>query len=206
MGRPATPPGIERYAQTVVEALDGLGIGRLRLLGQHTGASIAVEAAATRPDRITTTTSSCSAARITTRTFAPKASSPARKAPRSSWTPTARTCASCGTSPSRDRSGPAGRRIEPIAQLSSFNRLNAGPSAYFATLAVFQQDARDRIPHIEGPPSSSTATPTLSPPANRRSCPSSSTPGTSKCPTPSGVPMQQRPGGVRPAPGEFLLG
>lgn len=49
---PLTPPGIEGYARNVVEVLDRLGIKKTHLLGHRTGASIAVEVAATYPDRV----------------------------------------------------------------------------------------------------------------------------------------------------------
>lgn len=43
---------IEDAAGTVVSFLDALGIGRSRVLGQHTGAAIATEVAASYPDRV----------------------------------------------------------------------------------------------------------------------------------------------------------
>lgn len=49
---PPAPPGIAGYARNLIEVLDALGIARCHLLGHRTGAAIAVEVAATWPDRV----------------------------------------------------------------------------------------------------------------------------------------------------------
>lgn len=54
-GESDPPPGmttIEEYAKTFVEGLDALGLDKVLVFGVHTGASYAVELAATLPDRI----------------------------------------------------------------------------------------------------------------------------------------------------------
>lgn len=48
---PAGDPTIADYARTLLDALDGLGVDRFHLFGHHTGATIAVEIAATVPQR-----------------------------------------------------------------------------------------------------------------------------------------------------------
>lgn len=45
------PVGIEVYARTLVELLDGLGIERVHILGHRTGASVVAEFAALYPER-----------------------------------------------------------------------------------------------------------------------------------------------------------
>jgi pimeloyl-ACP methyl ester carboxylesterase len=55
MGQSAPPSGlasIEAYAAGAVALLDGMGIERASLLGHHTGGVIAIELAASAPDRI----------------------------------------------------------------------------------------------------------------------------------------------------------
>jgi pimeloyl-ACP methyl ester carboxylesterase len=49
---PPAPPEIADYAAAVIDALDALAIARCHLLGHRTGASIAVEVAATWPERV----------------------------------------------------------------------------------------------------------------------------------------------------------
>ena len=54
-GESDQPPGIttiEEYSRTFVEALDALGLDKVLVYGVHTGASYAVELAATVPERI----------------------------------------------------------------------------------------------------------------------------------------------------------
>ncbi|MCS7003432.1 MAG: alpha/beta hydrolase, partial [Dehalococcoidia bacterium] len=51
--KPAEPPSMAQYAEAIRQAMDGVGVGQTALLGHHTGASIAVEIAATYPDRVT---------------------------------------------------------------------------------------------------------------------------------------------------------
>lgn len=43
---------IERYAQGVLRFLDALGLGKVSLVGHHTGGCIAVEVAASHPERV----------------------------------------------------------------------------------------------------------------------------------------------------------
>jgi pimeloyl-ACP methyl ester carboxylesterase len=50
--KPARPCAIEDYARGAVALLDGLGIARAAVVGHHTGAVIAVELAATHPERV----------------------------------------------------------------------------------------------------------------------------------------------------------
>lgn len=50
---PPSDPGIEGFARYAIEVLDALGVEKASLLGRHTGCSIAVEIAATYPDRVT---------------------------------------------------------------------------------------------------------------------------------------------------------
>jgi pimeloyl-ACP methyl ester carboxylesterase len=45
-------PAMEDYGRALVEVLDAMGLERVDLVGHHTGASIAVEAAASRPERV----------------------------------------------------------------------------------------------------------------------------------------------------------
>ena len=49
---PAAHPMIADYGQIVCEFLDALELDTVDLLGHHTGASIAIEVAATRPERV----------------------------------------------------------------------------------------------------------------------------------------------------------
>jgi pimeloyl-ACP methyl ester carboxylesterase len=49
---PAEPPTIADYAGALVEGTEALGLGAVDLVGHHTGASIAVEIAATRPELV----------------------------------------------------------------------------------------------------------------------------------------------------------
>ncbi|MSO64423.1 MAG: alpha/beta hydrolase [Alphaproteobacteria bacterium] len=49
---PAVPPTIAEYAAAVGELLDGLGLGQVDLIGDHTGSKIAVELAQQRPHQI----------------------------------------------------------------------------------------------------------------------------------------------------------
>src|SRR5262245_17016129 len=54
-GESDPPPGIttiEEYSKTFAEALDALGLDTVVLFGVHTGASYAVELAATYPERV----------------------------------------------------------------------------------------------------------------------------------------------------------
>ncbi len=50
--RPAEPPGVEDYAAVVVTLLDHLGLPAAHLVGHHTGAVVAIEAAAAHPRRV----------------------------------------------------------------------------------------------------------------------------------------------------------
>jgi pimeloyl-ACP methyl ester carboxylesterase len=50
--QPPWPPSIDGYARVVVDVLDALGLDRVALVGHHTGGVIAVEVAATAPDRV----------------------------------------------------------------------------------------------------------------------------------------------------------
>lgn len=49
---PARPCGIEDYARGVLALLDGLALGRVALVGHHTGAVVALEVAAVAPKRV----------------------------------------------------------------------------------------------------------------------------------------------------------
>jgi pimeloyl-ACP methyl ester carboxylesterase len=54
-GESYKPPGrcdIEDYARGAIALLDGLGVGRTAVVGHHTGAVIAMELAASHPDRV----------------------------------------------------------------------------------------------------------------------------------------------------------
>lgn len=50
--RPASQPDIAQYAEVAVALLDHLGLERAALGGHHTGAIVAIEAAAARPGRV----------------------------------------------------------------------------------------------------------------------------------------------------------
>jgi pimeloyl-ACP methyl ester carboxylesterase len=50
--KPAAASGIEDYARGAIALLDGLGIGRTAVVGHHTGAVIAMELAASYPERV----------------------------------------------------------------------------------------------------------------------------------------------------------
>ncbi|MEQ8734878.1 MAG: alpha/beta hydrolase [Rhodospirillaceae bacterium] len=55
-GRSADPvqmPTMADYTRTLIQALDGLGIDHTALLGHHGGAAIAIDVAATIPERVT---------------------------------------------------------------------------------------------------------------------------------------------------------
>jgi pimeloyl-ACP methyl ester carboxylesterase len=126
--------------------LDGIGIGATRLLGQHTGASVALEIAATRSDRVS------KLILVGCPDYDPDVRAEklaGSKSPfeldtdgrylRYLWDVTA--------------SGPLWTGWAGAAQItqSVLNRLKAGPNQHFATLAVFEQDARERIPRIRCP-------------------------------------------------------
>ncbi|WP_206078018.1 alpha/beta fold hydrolase [Prauserella endophytica] len=53
-GRSAPPAehGIEHYAAAVLEFLDALGLNRVSLVGHHTGGVVAIEVAASAPERV----------------------------------------------------------------------------------------------------------------------------------------------------------
>ncbi len=50
--RPPSPPDIGQYAEVAIALLDHLGLERAALGGHHTGAIVAIEAAAARPERV----------------------------------------------------------------------------------------------------------------------------------------------------------
>ncbi|MFU8856559.1 MAG: alpha/beta fold hydrolase [Deferrisomatales bacterium] len=50
--RPAGPVSITGYARGVIRLLDALGIGRAALVGHHTGGCVAIEVAASHPERV----------------------------------------------------------------------------------------------------------------------------------------------------------
>jgi pimeloyl-ACP methyl ester carboxylesterase len=50
--RPKEPPSIPSYAQSVVAALDALGLAQVDLVGHHTGALVAAQVAADFPARV----------------------------------------------------------------------------------------------------------------------------------------------------------
>lgn len=50
--RPPTAPSTRYYVESLMQAIDALGIGSFNLFGHHTGAAIACEMAAVYPDRI----------------------------------------------------------------------------------------------------------------------------------------------------------
>lgn len=50
--KPAEEPGLASYVGAVIGALDALGIGRFALFGYLTGATLALDVAATVPDRV----------------------------------------------------------------------------------------------------------------------------------------------------------
>ncbi len=50
--RPAEPPEVEDYAAVVVALLDHLRLDAAHLVGHHTGAVVAIEVAAARPERV----------------------------------------------------------------------------------------------------------------------------------------------------------
>ncbi len=49
--RPAEPPEVEDYAAIVIALLDHLDLAAAHLVGHHTGAVVAIEAAAAHPER-----------------------------------------------------------------------------------------------------------------------------------------------------------
>jgi pimeloyl-ACP methyl ester carboxylesterase len=49
---PPAPPPLADYAEAVLTALDGLGLKRVDLAGYHTGAAVAADIAARRPERV----------------------------------------------------------------------------------------------------------------------------------------------------------
>src|SRR5260370_34629394 len=50
--KPARPCGIEDYARGALALLDGLGLRSAAVVGHHTGAVIAIELAASHPERV----------------------------------------------------------------------------------------------------------------------------------------------------------
>ncbi|MFN8532779.1 MAG: alpha/beta hydrolase [Dehalococcoidia bacterium] len=50
--RPDLPPSLDDYADLLLEAIDGLGIGRFYVFGHHTGGMIGAALANRRPDRV----------------------------------------------------------------------------------------------------------------------------------------------------------
>jgi pimeloyl-ACP methyl ester carboxylesterase len=50
---PAQMPTMADYTRTIIQALDGLGIETMALVGHHGGASIAIDVAAAIPERVT---------------------------------------------------------------------------------------------------------------------------------------------------------
>lgn len=57
--RPERPFSIRRFADGVIQFLDALGIPRASLVGHHTGGVVAVEVAASRPERVDNLVLSC---------------------------------------------------------------------------------------------------------------------------------------------------
>jgi pimeloyl-ACP methyl ester carboxylesterase len=53
--RPSEQPTIEEYVAAVIELLDQIGVKRACMIGHHTGAILAFEAAAAYPDRVSKT-------------------------------------------------------------------------------------------------------------------------------------------------------
>ncbi|MEE2060318.1 alpha/beta fold hydrolase [Rhodococcus artemisiae] len=50
--RPPMPWSVEMFAESAIDLCDALGLGRVSIVGHHTGAVVAVEIAAAHPDRI----------------------------------------------------------------------------------------------------------------------------------------------------------
>src|SRR5207247_8486310 len=50
--KPPWPDTIERWAETAATVLDALGVDRASVVGHHTGAVIAIELAASFPERV----------------------------------------------------------------------------------------------------------------------------------------------------------
>lgn len=51
---PESEPSMQWYAEAMLAAADGLGLGQFDLLGHHTGASVAMQMAADHPERVRT--------------------------------------------------------------------------------------------------------------------------------------------------------
>jgi pimeloyl-ACP methyl ester carboxylesterase len=142
--KPSEPPGIEGYARALAEFLDRIGVERAHLLGHHTGAAIAVEFAATYPDRVLKLVlSGCPdydpevrPQKIAT-SAQPATIDPDGSHLQRAW--------------QRVAAGMQGWATVEQIHRSVVDTLKAGPTFYYAYLAVFTQDVRTRIPHITAP-------------------------------------------------------
>ena len=141
--QPAEPLGIEGYGRAVVEFLDAVGIDQAHVIGHHTGASFAVEVAATYPDRVDKLIlSGCPDYEPDERPGKLVHAKPATIKDdgdhlRKAWKRIAFQMAPWA-------------RLDQM-QTSVIDTLQASPNYYFAYLAVFGTDVRERIPRISAP-------------------------------------------------------
>jgi pimeloyl-ACP methyl ester carboxylesterase len=141
--KPSAPPGIEGYARALAEVLTALAIPRAHLLGHHTGASIAVEVAATFPERVDRLVlSGCPDYDPEVRQQKLAGIQPAPIEPSGEHLLRAWERVSAGMK--------GWATLEQIHR-SAIDTLKAGPEYYYAYLAVFTQDVRTRIPKITAP-------------------------------------------------------
>lgn len=141
--KPDAPPSMADYARCMFEALERLDVRTASILGHHTGASIAVEMAASRPDRVQKLVlSGCPDYDPEVRAEKLKNVAPASLAADGShfakaWARVAPYRTGWATTEQTDR--------------AAQDTLKAGPNYYFAYVAVFSYDVRARIPAITAP-------------------------------------------------------
>ncbi|MFN8532365.1 MAG: alpha/beta hydrolase [Dehalococcoidia bacterium] len=142
--KPSEPPGIEGYARALADFLDSLGIDRANVLGHHTGASIAVEFAATYPDRvIKLVLSGCP-------DYDPEVR-PQKIATSAQPSPIDEGGEHLARAWARVSGGMKSWATLEQIHRSALDTLKAGPNFYYSYLAVFTQDVRTRIPKITAP-------------------------------------------------------
>jgi pimeloyl-ACP methyl ester carboxylesterase len=135
---PPWPPSIERYADVVARVLAALGVERADVVGHHTGAVVALELAAARPDLVgKLVLSSC-----------PLADAEFRRA-RAGGSPVDNDPSPEGLRAGRAPFYPAGR--EELLDRFVADALAAGEHAHLGHRAVALYEMERRIPLVRAP-------------------------------------------------------